>query len=153
MENLTNDTPPKKGFWTPLIRYVFHPPQVSLLCFSCTRIHDRADQKLFWRGPKIFGKARCLVRFPPPIRFAPPHITAQHPLECDRVRRSRIQGNLNGSRQMAAGEIQWCENGWPKTVRLGVPCMEPFFVKKLPRFRGFFPCNFGVPRDISPNLA
>ena len=76
-KNLTNDTPPKKGFWTPLVRYVFHPPHVSVLCFSCTEIHDRADQKLFWRGPKIFGRARSLVRFPPPIRFAPPHITAQ----------------------------------------------------------------------------
>ena len=33
------------------------------------------------------------------------------------------------------------------------PTMEPFLVKKLPRFRGFFPWNFGVPRDISPNLT
>ena len=68
---------PKRGFGPPLLRYVFHPPQVSVPCFSCTKIHDRADQKLFWRGPKIFGRARSLVRFAPPIRFAPPHITAQ----------------------------------------------------------------------------
>ena len=72
---------PKRGFGPPLVRYVFHPPQVSVLCFSCTKIHDRADQKLFWRGPKIFGRARSLVRFPPPIRFAPPHIMAQNPLK------------------------------------------------------------------------
>ena len=35
------------------------------------------------------------------------------------------------------------------------PTMEPLFVKKLPRFRGFFPWNFGVPRTfhpISPNF-
>ena len=57
---------PKRSFGPPLVRYVFHPPQASALCFSCTKIHDRADQKLFWRGPKIFGRAR------PPIRFAPP---------------------------------------------------------------------------------
>ena len=65
---------PKRAFrfWTPLVRYVFHTPRVSVLCFSCTRIHERADQKLFWRGPKIFGRARSLVRFPPPIHFAPP---------------------------------------------------------------------------------
>ena len=68
---------PKRGFGPPLVRYVFHPPQASAFCFSCTKIHDRADQKLFWRGPKIFGRTRSLVRFPPPIRFAPPHITAQ----------------------------------------------------------------------------
>ena len=43
-----------------------------MFCFSCTKIHDRADQKLFWRGPKISGRARSLVRFPPRIRFAPP---------------------------------------------------------------------------------
>ena len=77
VENLTNDTPPQRGFEPPLVRYVFHPPQVSVLCFACTIIHDRANQKLFWRGPKIFGRARSLVRFPPPIRFAPPHIKAQ----------------------------------------------------------------------------
>ena len=68
---------PKIGFGAPLVRYVFHPPQVSVLCFSCTKIHDRADQKLFWRGPKIFGRARSLVRFPPPIHVADPPITAQ----------------------------------------------------------------------------
>ena len=60
---------PKKGFWTPLVRYVFF--------FLYKNLHDRAAQKLFWRGPKIFGRGRSLVRFPPPIRFAPPHITAQ----------------------------------------------------------------------------
>ena len=71
VENLTTDTPPKKGFWT------FSSPQVSVLCLFCTKIHDRPDQKLFWRGSKIFGRACSLVRFPPPIRFAPPHFTAQ----------------------------------------------------------------------------
>ena len=63
---------PKRGFGPPLVRCVFHPPQVSVLCFSCTKIHDRADQKLFWRGPKIFGRARSLVRFPPPYVLHPP---------------------------------------------------------------------------------
>ena len=33
------------------------------------------------------------------------------------------------------------------------PTMEPFFVKKLLRFRGFFPWNFGVPRHFSSNLT
>ena len=63
---------PKRGFGRPLVQYVFHPPQVSVLCFSCIKVHDRADQKLFWRDPKISRRARSLVRFPPPIRFAPP---------------------------------------------------------------------------------
>ena len=30
----------KRGFWTPLVRYVFHPSRVSLLYFSCTKLHD-----------------------------------------------------------------------------------------------------------------
>ena len=69
---------PKRGFGAPP-RTIRFPPLsgVSALFFSCTKVHDRADQKLFWRGPKIFRRARFLVRFPPPIRFAPPHITAQ----------------------------------------------------------------------------
>ena len=78
VENLTNDTPPKQGFWTPPRTVRFPPPSgVSALSFLYKKLHNRADQKLFWRGPKIFGRARSLVRFPPPIRFAPLHITAQ----------------------------------------------------------------------------
>ena len=71
--------PSQKGALDPPSYGTFStPPLVSVLCFSCTKkIHDRVDQKLFWRGPEIFGRARSLVRFPPPIRFAPPHITAQ----------------------------------------------------------------------------
>ena len=75
---LTNDTPLKRGFWTPFST----PPRVSVLCFSCTEIHDSADQKLFWRGPEFFGRARSLVRFPPPpIRFAPPRSWPNIPFE------------------------------------------------------------------------
>ena len=58
VENLTNDTPSKKGFWTPLPSYgaFSTPPQVSVLCFSCTKIHDRADQKLFGGVQKFSGE-------------------------------------------------------------------------------------------------
>ena len=38
-----------------------------------------------------------------------------------------------------------------KVLKLGRPTMEP--CQKLPRFQGFFPWSFGVPRDISPNLT
>ena len=67
----------KRGFGPPLIRYVFHPAQVPLLCFSCTKIQDGADQKLFWRGPKELRESAFSGTFSSPIRFAPPHITAQ----------------------------------------------------------------------------
>ena len=44
----------------------------SQLCFSCTKIHDRVDKKLFWRGPKVFGRARSLDHFSSPHTFCPP---------------------------------------------------------------------------------
>ena len=51
-ENLTKDTPPKNGFWTPLRLVRFQTPSsVVALFFSCTEIQDSAYQKLFWRGP------------------------------------------------------------------------------------------------------
>ena len=69
--------PPKRGFGPPSYGTFSTPPppQVSVLCFSCTKIHDRAEQKLFWRGPRIFGRARSLVRFPPPHTFCYPPIS------------------------------------------------------------------------------
>ena len=45
----------KGGFGPPFVWDVFHPPQ-----------------KLFWRGPEIFGRMHFVVRFPLHIRFAPP---------------------------------------------------------------------------------
>ena len=71
-ENLTNDTPSKKGLWTPVVRYVFHPPQVSVLCFSYTKIHDRAEQKLFWRDPKNFRESAFSGTFSSPHTFCTP---------------------------------------------------------------------------------
>ena len=67
---------PKRGFGPPLVRYVFRPPQVSVLCFSC-KIHDRAEQKLFWRVQKFSGERVLWHVFPPPVRFCTPHVMAQ----------------------------------------------------------------------------
>ena len=68
---------PKRGFGPPLVRYVFHPPQVSVLCFSCTKLHHgmTEQKRTLLEGSKMIRRARSLVRFPPPIRLAPPHIT------------------------------------------------------------------------------
>ena len=71
-ENLTNDTPPKKGFWTPLVRYVFHPPQVSVLCFSCTKTTTEQNRSSFGGVQNFSGRACSLVRFPPPHTFCTP---------------------------------------------------------------------------------
>ena len=50
------DTPSYGTFSTPL--------RCQCSVFLVQKIRDRAEQKLFWRGPKIFGRARSLVRFP-----------------------------------------------------------------------------------------
>ena len=100
---------PRRGLGPPLVRYVFHPPQVSVLCFSCTKIHDRVDQKLFWRGPKIFGRARSLVRFPPPIRFAPPHITAQKGVLYKR-KRTQTNASANADKTRFQASLKWVSN-------------------------------------------
>ena len=74
VENLTNDAPPKTGFWTPPRTVRFPPPSgVSALFFLYKNPRQSRPEALL-EGSKNF---RSLVRFPPPIRFAPPHITAQ----------------------------------------------------------------------------
>ena len=80
VENLTNDTPPKKGVLDPPSYGTFStPPQVSVLCFSCTKIHGQSRPEAPLEGSKNFSGERVLwyVSPPPPLRFAPPHITAQ----------------------------------------------------------------------------
>ena len=69
---------PKRGFGPPLVRYVFHPSQVSVLCFFLYKNPRQSRPEALLEGSKsAFGRARSLVRFPPPIRFCTPHIMAQ----------------------------------------------------------------------------
>ena len=56
-EKLTKTPLSKKGLGPPSYG-TFSTPQVSLLCLSCAKIHDLADQKLFWKGPKSFVRIR-----------------------------------------------------------------------------------------------
>ena len=70
---------------TPLAKRGFGPPPPSYDTFStpfrcqCSvfpvpkTFTAQSRPEALWRGPKIFGRARSLVRFPPPIRFAPPY--------------------------------------------------------------------------------
>ena len=53
---------PKGDFGPPLIQYVSTPLRCQCSVFP---VQKSTTEKLFWR-------ARSLVRFPPPIRFAPP---------------------------------------------------------------------------------
>ena len=73
---------PKRGFGPPLVWYVFHPPQVSVLCFSCTKIHVQKSTteqtRSSFRGVQKFSGERVLwcVLLPPHV-LQPPQITAQ----------------------------------------------------------------------------
>ena len=58
------------GLFSPIFR-------ISGLFYSVAGQRD-VNHKLFWRGPEFFGRARSLVRFPPPIHVLhPPHVMAQ----------------------------------------------------------------------------
>ena len=74
VENVTNDTPPKKGFWTPLVRYVFHPPQVSVLCFKFPVQKSTTEQtRSSFGGVQTFWGERVLwYVFLPPYVLHPP---------------------------------------------------------------------------------
>ena len=59
--------PPSYGtFFTPL------GCQCSVFPVQESTTEQTSHQKLFWRGPKIFGRARSLVRYPPPYVLHPP---------------------------------------------------------------------------------
>ena len=76
-ENLTNDTPPKKGFGTPP-RMVWFPPRsgVSALFFLYKNPRESRPEALL-DGSKNFRERALSGTFSSPIRFTAPPITAQ----------------------------------------------------------------------------
>ena len=72
VENLTNDTPPKKGFWTPPRTVRFPPPSgVSALFFLYKNPRQSRPEALL-EGSKNFRESAFSGTFSSPIRFAPP---------------------------------------------------------------------------------
>ena len=67
VENLTNDTPPP-----PLVRYVFHPPQVSLPCFSCARNPRQSRPEALLEGSQNFRESVFSGTFFSPHTFCTP---------------------------------------------------------------------------------
>ena len=64
---------PKRGFGPPPRTVRLPPPSsVSALFFSCTEIHDRADEKLFWRVQKFSGERVLWYVFLTPYVLQPP---------------------------------------------------------------------------------
>ena len=77
VENLMNDTPPKKGFWTPPRTVRFPPPsgQVSELCFFCKKKSTTEPTRSCFGGVQKFSGERVLwyVFLPPYILHPPPY--------------------------------------------------------------------------------
>ena len=65
---------PKGGFGPHLVRYVFHPPRVSVLCFSCNKKPRLIRPEALLEGSRIFREGAFFCTFPPP------HIMAQKKL-------------------------------------------------------------------------
>ena len=72
VENLTNDTPPKRGFGPPLLRYVFHPPRVSVLCFPVQKSTTEQTRSSFGGVQKCSGERVLWYVSPPPHTFCTP---------------------------------------------------------------------------------
>ena len=72
VENLTNDTPPKKGFWTPLVRYVFHPPSRVSALFFLYRNPRQSRPEALLEGSKNFRESAFSGTFSTPHTFCTP---------------------------------------------------------------------------------
>ena len=72
MENLTNDTPPKKGFWTPLVRYRFPPPSRVSALFFLYRNPRQSRPEALLEGSKNFRESAFSGTFSTPHTFCTP---------------------------------------------------------------------------------
>ena len=87
---------PKRGFGPPLVRYVFHPPQVSVLCFPVQKSTTEQTRSSSG-GVQIFREGAFSGTFSSPCTFCTPpyhgpalQLTGELPekliidVECDR---------------------------------------------------------------------
>ena len=66
--------PPKKGcHWTPPRTVRFHPPQVSVLCFACTKSTTEKTRSSFGGVQKFLGERVLWYVFLPPYVLHPPY--------------------------------------------------------------------------------
>ena len=73
VENLTNDTPPKRGFRPRLVRYVFQPPSGVSALFFLYKISTPEQTRSSFGGVQKFSGERVLwYVFLPPYVLHPP---------------------------------------------------------------------------------
>ena len=63
---------PKRGFGAPLVRYVFHRPQASALCFFCTKNPRQSRPEALLEGSKKFRESAFSATFSSPHTFCTP---------------------------------------------------------------------------------
>ena len=68
---------PKRGLDPSLVRYVFHPSQVSVLCFFLYKNPRQGRTEALLEGSRHFRESAFSGTFSSPHTFWPPHITAQ----------------------------------------------------------------------------
>ena len=82
VENLTNDTPPKKGFWTPPRTVRFPPPSgVSTLFFLYKNPRQSRPEALL-EGSKNFRESAFSGTFSSPHTFCTPPYHGPNPFFC-----------------------------------------------------------------------
>ena len=98
---------PKRGvIGPPLIRYVFHPPQVSVLCFSCTKFTTEQTRSSFG-GVQNFSGGRVLWYV-----FLPPYVL-HPPISRPKLKVDKNLGKTIQIAKIGFGDFAW--NVGPKT--------------------------------------
>ena len=72
VENLTNDTPPKKGFWTPLRTVRFPPPSGVSALFFLQKNPRQSRPEALLEGSKNFRESAFFGTFSSPHTFCTP---------------------------------------------------------------------------------
>ena len=149
-------SPTKKRFWTPpVVWYALHPPSRITCLWSVFPVQKSKTQhtrsSCGGSGNLFFWRVGCPVRFPPPIRFAPPHIMAEREREREHFAPPPYSGQKKRERERTAksrrgrnGPVPhlshcWCVQSWDDcdfTVRVKI------ITGSLVTLGNLFPLNY-----------
>ena len=134
MENLTNDTPPKNGFWTPPRTVRFPPPSGVSALFFLYRNPRQSRPEALLEGSKNFRESAFSATFSSPRTFSmesQTHVSKRAPRE---FQNWRVQGNPLTLRQPLANPL---------------PTLRQPFANPLPTFSPLQPPLSVAPRCLA----
>ena len=76
-ENLMNDTPPKKRFWTPIVLACFPPPFRVAALFCLVKSGRLIRPDALFEGSRNFWEGALFGTFSSPLTFCTPPVMAQ----------------------------------------------------------------------------